>query len=349
MKKTSLYILACITVITSCKQEYTDQNVEETGVVEVKAIPPAEINAAPPTITSGVVTSESRTNMSFKIPGIIQSTLLEEGDAFNSGQLLAKLDLEEINAKTQKAQLGVDKAIRDLKRVESLYADSSATLEQLQNAQTALEVAQTDLEIAQFNQKHAEIKAPFNGYVISKRAEQGEMIAAGTPIYIVAKKGTKNSQIIEVDLSDVELNTTSLGDSCKVSFRNLNNKQYHGVVSKIAESTNPYTGTFKAEITLKKFYPELKQGMYAEVSIFNNHSEKLIEIPMSAIVQGESNAATLFITINGIAHERNIEINQFLNNSFLAKRDQFNSNELIITEGSGYLREADSVIVKSHK
>ena len=48
--------------------------------------------------------------------------------------------------------------MRDLQRVTNLHADSVATLEQVQNAGTALEVARQNQTIAQFNQQYSEVQ-----------------------------------------------------------------------------------------------------------------------------------------------------------------------------------------------
>lgn len=68
---------------------------------------------------------------------------VEEGQAVRPGQLLAVLDLTEINAAVMQANQNVEKLQRDYDRVNNLHKENAATLEQLQNIATALEVAKT--------------------------------------------------------------------------------------------------------------------------------------------------------------------------------------------------------------
>ncbi|MFX4370069.1 hypothetical protein ABTA37_20270, partial [Acinetobacter baumannii] len=77
--------------------------------------------------------------------------------------LIATLNLTEINAQVQQAEIAYEKALRDYKRVTNLYKDSVANLEQMQNAKTALDVAQQQVTAANFNKNYSEIKALTDG------------------------------------------------------------------------------------------------------------------------------------------------------------------------------------------
>ena len=65
--------------------------------------------------------------------------------------MLATLNLTEVNAAAEQASLAYQKAERDYERASNLYQDSVATLEQMQNAKTALDVARQQYNSAGFN------------------------------------------------------------------------------------------------------------------------------------------------------------------------------------------------------
>ena len=91
--------------------------------------------------------------------------------------MLATLQLTEINAQVQQAQLGVDKALRDYNRTLNLYHDSVATLEQVQNVKTGLDLARQQLSAVQFNRGYATIRAPKSGFVLKKMADAGQVVS----------------------------------------------------------------------------------------------------------------------------------------------------------------------------
>ena len=101
------------------------------------------------------------------------------------------------------ASLALKIAERDYKNVSALFADSVATLEQLenvevqvQNAKNQVEAAQKGLafneqnmEVANFNLKHSKIIAPSSGVILKKLAESNEVTAPGTPYYFTGLEG----------------------------------------------------------------------------------------------------------------------------------------------------------------
>lgn len=122
----------------------------EDDIVAVKLVDVSQANSTEALKASGLVASLEETRLSFKTGGIIEKIYVKEGQSVRKGQLLATLNLTEINAQVQQASESVQKYDRDLKRVTSLYRDSVATLEQVQNLTTALSVAKQSLEIASY-------------------------------------------------------------------------------------------------------------------------------------------------------------------------------------------------------
>ncbi|NJO25094.1 MAG: biotin/lipoyl-binding protein [Bacteroidia bacterium] len=113
---------------------------------------------------------------------MIDNVFADEGQYIKKGQLLASLKSTEIASQVAQAQLAVDKAERDYQRALNLYKDSVATLEQLQNAKTGLEIVRQSLQQASFNQQYANIYAPSDGFVAKRLLNPGEIAAPGSPV-----------------------------------------------------------------------------------------------------------------------------------------------------------------------
>ena len=150
----------------------------------------------------GQLSSSEEVKLSFKTGGIVGKILVREGQKVRKGQLLAELQLDEIEAQVEQSVLGIqqskitidnarlmlNKAERDFRNVQGLYADSVATLDQLEdaklqlnNARNQLQAAETGLsfsqrtaDIAQFNRDHSRIVAPANGEILLKMGEANE-------------------------------------------------------------------------------------------------------------------------------------------------------------------------------
>ena len=116
--------------------------------------------------SGGRLALKAEVSLSFKTGGVVESVSTDEGRRVRRGQLLAQLDLSEIEARSTQARAALGKAERDLARAQDLYDDGAATLEQVQNVRTALEVARSDLDIAEFNVYYSVIRAPASGWVL---------------------------------------------------------------------------------------------------------------------------------------------------------------------------------------
>src|SRR5215470_12362568 len=153
---------------------------------------------------SGSLSTQDEARLSFKIGGIIERIFVKEGDHVKKGQLLATLKSAEIAAQVEQVQLAVEKSQRDYQRAENLYNDSVATLEQLQNAKTGVEMARQNLRQVAFNQQYSRIYAPADGFVARKIGNEGELATAGSPILFVNAVSNSSKWILKVGLSDKE-------------------------------------------------------------------------------------------------------------------------------------------------
>ena len=125
-----------------------------------------------PIYTIGRVSTGTETKLSFKTGGYIEALYVDEGDYVRKGKMLAQLQTTEIDAQVNKTRRALEKAMRDLERFQSMLADSIATLENVQDLTTQVEIAKADLEIAQFNQGYSKIVAPVSGRVVMKLSEK---------------------------------------------------------------------------------------------------------------------------------------------------------------------------------
>src|SRR6266446_7822800 len=116
--------------------------------VVVRVAPVSVDRIAPPVTASGTLGAKEEVTLSFKVGGVVSRIFVDEGRAVRAGDTLAELDLSEIDAAVARARSAAEKAERDLTRARRLYADSVATLEQAQNAQTGRDVAHAELETA---------------------------------------------------------------------------------------------------------------------------------------------------------------------------------------------------------
>ncbi|WPV64921.1 efflux RND transporter periplasmic adaptor subunit [Chitinophaga sp. LS1] len=254
--------------VVSCGDNKAAENKNTTEVIPVKLLPLNGQRTGAATIAvSGQFTTDDETMLSFKTGGIIQSLAVKEGDAIKTGQVLATLNPTEINAQVTQAQLGFEKAQRDYNRVLHLYQDSVATLEQLQNAKTAMSIAGEQFKSAEFNRSHSQIRATSNGYVLRKLANEGQLVQAGTPIFETNGAASGN-WLLRVDLSNKQWAAIQAQDKAMIEIESVAGKTFEGTVVRKTEGLNQTSGTFKADIRLNGVKPAaIAYGMFGKATI----------------------------------------------------------------------------------
>jgi RND family efflux transporter MFP subunit len=293
-----------------------------------------------PVRATGNLSTKTESKLSFKTGGIIYKILVDEGQSVSKGQLLAELNPEEIRSTVEQANLVLGKAGRDYARAENLYADSVATLEQFENAKTALEVARSNVRIAEFNLKYSSIHAPADGKILKKIAETNEIIAPGYPVFLFAS--IQNDWIVRTSLTDRDVIRIHMLDSAKIYFDAYPDQEFLGLVTEIGTAADPYTGTYEIEIQLIRKPEKLVSGFFARIHIFPAVEAEKLLIPFEAMVDGSGLTGYIYVIENGVHKRRRISIESFTDQGIIIKTG-LSAGEEIVIEGAQYLR-ADSPI-----
>lgn len=348
MKPQYIFSALILLLAAACKPEYNTANKsEKTALKPVKVANPEPIEKPLPIYGTGQLASRKEMLLSFKVGGIIESVLVEEGQTVQQGQTIARLNKTEINAKVKQAEQAVEKLKRDLKRVKALFDDKVATLEQVQDLTTALEVAQSDLQVARFNQQYSEIKAPVSGKILRKMAEANELIQVGSPVYLVAASSGKGSYKLKVSVADKEVVQLRLKDAANIEFDAWPGESIPAFVTEIGEAANPMTGTYEVELTLEDSKFPLKNGFIGKAEIFPSAQEKLLKIPMISMVNGHGKTVEILVTEKPKNEVKSIELTaiQLGKDYFTIRQKDWNPAHQLITEGAAYVHAGQQVKV----
>lgn len=342
-----LLILASALLLQACGHSEKKQlQTMEDDVIPVTAIPIQKYGGEQVISVSGQFSTDDETIMSFKTGGIVSRVLVKEGDKIRKGQLLATLDLTEIKSMVNQAKMAYEKAERDLKRVTSLNKDGFATLEQMQNAQTGFNVASDQYQSAKFNLKYSEIRAISDGYVLRKMVNNGQLVAAGTPIF--QTNGAGNSTwLLKAGIGDVEWSSVKIGDEAIIKSDVLNGRKLKGKVVRKSEGTDPYNGAFSVEIAVDKGEKAtLASGMFGIAEIHVSGQSGMWSIPYDAILDGNANEGFVFVTDdNQTAQKITVRIASIEKRNVLVSSG-LEGHKMLITSGNAYLTDGSKVNLK---
>ncbi|GGB05928.1 efflux RND transporter periplasmic adaptor subunit [Puia dinghuensis] len=292
---------------------------------------------------SGLIASNSEARLSFKIGGIISRIYVKEGDHVVDGQLLATLDLTEIDAQVSQATQNVEKAQRDEQRINNLYRDTVASLEQVQNMHTQSTVAKDALNIARFNRQYAQIRATSSGTILHKLMNEGEYASAGTAV-LEFNGADQGDWVVRFGVSDKDWVILHKGDKANVSIDAYPDQRFIGQITKLAEGADATGGTYAVEVTVTAAGRKLAPGLFCTLQLQPAGRRAYTFIPASALAEGDGSTGYVY-TVN--ADKRTVKKLPvhiaFLQDDLIAVSSGLDSVSAVIADGVGYLTERSVV------
>ena len=269
--------------------------------------------------------------------------MVEEGQFFRKGQLLATLNSTEIAAGLVQSNLSVEKAQRDYERAANLYKDSVFTLEQLQNTRTALNISQKAREAVAFNERYSRIYATADGFVSQKIASEGEVVGPGMPVLAINETQQNDSYLLRVGVTDREWAIINPGQTATVILDGYADKKIEASVFRKSQSADRTLGSFQIELKLKLQNIKPAVGMFGKAEIFTNQDENVKVVPFGSLVEADGDKAFVF-TPDGTGKVKKVPVTilRFDNQKVYIKEGLEGMKEIVISN-SAYLNEKSTI------
>ncbi|WP_149240611.1 efflux RND transporter periplasmic adaptor subunit [Dyadobacter sp. 32] len=344
MKAISTFVILWALWGCDANQEKQEKVVTDETVIPVKlSLVEAETRSEPIRV-AGTVASSEEARLSFKIGGIVSRVFVREGQAVRKGQLLAVLDMTEIDAQVNQARFSAEKSERDMKRVQNMLKDTAATLEQLQNATTGNDLAQQNLKIARFNQSYAKIISPIDGTVTRKQFNEGEFAGPGTPGLVITSS-RRNDWVMRLNVSDKDWARLKIGDKANVQLDAYPEETFTGTVTNLAQSADPVSKLYQTEVKINPAGKRFATGLYGKAQLISSQNRQYAVIPVEAVIEGNGNKGFVFVNENGKAKRLPITIGYLDGEKVLVSQGLENVKE-VITSGSAFLTDSATLQIK---
>ena len=341
---TKLALTAALLALAACSAKAPEKTETAAGT-PVRVTPATSGPGSAPIGASGLVANEDEMRLSFKTGGILRRIAVREGTAVRKGQVLAELELTEINAQYEQARQAALKAQRDLERGERLNADQVISVEALQNLRTQAAVARAASAAARFNLGYSSIVAPQDGRVLRRLVEERELVPPGQPVLLFG--GSGGGQVVHAALADREVVQVAVGDTAQVRLDAYPGRVFEASVREIAAAADPRSGLFPVQV---RMLPQVgatpASGMVARVEISPSSArrDRLTRVPIAALVEGRGDAAVVFVVDQGVARKRAVRV-AFIAGAEVALASGLAVGEPVVSEGALYLEDGDKVRV----
>jgi RND family efflux transporter MFP subunit len=214
------------------------------------------------------------------------------GEAIRRGQILIVLDGRDVEGSITQAQGGLAQARASASFAETNYAryqklhdrGSASAVEldqarqQQEAAQGAVLQAEGALAAARSFQSYAEIAAPFDGRLVERYCELGDLAAPGQPLL---KVEDARSTRLHVWLGAEHAPVPGVGDTVFVEVPSAKEERIAGRVAEVVPAADPATHTTLIKVDLGE-RPGLRSGLYGR-AFFASEAREVLMVPRSAL------------------------------------------------------------------
>jgi RND family efflux transporter MFP subunit len=312
--------------------------------VEVAVVPAREGGTGGTTVlnASGYVTPQRRATVSAKITGKIKDVLIEEGMRVAAGQVLAHLDDVDAVAALRAAQadravaaaalddleVRLSNARRTLDRYRDLRKSESVSQEALDNAETSVEsfeaqivlanervkASESAVDIARQNVDNCTIRAPFEGIIVSKDAQPGEMVSpisagGGYTRTGIATVVDMTSLEVEVDVGESYIARVTPGQPVETVLDAYPDWRIPSKVKTVIPTADRQKATVKVRIRFDTLDPRILPDMGVKVSFLESGTDSsaaaaAVLVPGGAVIRSEGEQAYVLVVRDGRIERR---------------------------------------------
>ena len=285
------------------------QTVVELGAADVVQVKSRELS--PGLSISGALKAVNTAFVKARVPGELQGLTLREGDAVKAGQVIARIDSSEYQARVRQAQQQAEsaKAQVDIARrsfdnnrslVEQGFISKTAldtSLASLAAAEATYRAAQAATEIANKSVEDTVLRAPIDGLVSQRLAQPGERVAIDARIIEIVDLSRLE---LEASLSGNESLDVRLGQSAVLHIEGAAKPATARVV-RINPSTVAGSRAVLVYLAIDPA-PGLRQGLFAQGTLVTGHLQALV-VPLTAVRTDEPQPYVQLINQMQVLHQ----------------------------------------------
>jgi RND family efflux transporter MFP subunit len=278
----------------------------EVKLTSVTLQSPAQTNAI--LTASGYVVAQRQASVSSKGTGVMMYLGVVEGDKVKKGQIMARLDDRDIIAQLDEAKSSLElykaqstEVENNFNREKELFARGLSSQQSLDQAESVyksllanISMAEARIRAAEVSLENMIIRAPFDGTVLTKNAEVGEIVApfgaSSTSRAAVVTIADMTSLMIEADVSESNIYRIKTEQDCEIVLDAYPQKSYPGYVFKIVPTADRSKATVMVKVGFKEYDSRVLPEMSAKVSFLSQpidekllSEEKFLVVPSSAV------------------------------------------------------------------
>jgi len=313
-----------------------EKEVSKTVPVEATEAVRGDISA----LYGSTATLEARedSDVLAKVGGIVKEIHAEEGDFVKAGQVLARLEDEQLEIEEQRSRSTLEKTQNEYQRSKELFERKLISAEEFDNIRFEFENQKATYELAKLNLENTAIKSPISGTVSSRLIKKGNLVQTNDILFHITD--TKELQAI-LYIPEHEIAKIRPGQKAVLKPDAVKNQTVEGTVERVSPVVDAESGTVKTTISITNNNGDLKPGMFTRVQIIYDTRSNTVLIPKNAVIEN-SNGQMVYIIKDSIAIGKKIRTG-YVNGSKIEVLEGLTGGEFIITAGFNSVNDSSLV------
>jgi RND family efflux transporter MFP subunit len=264
---------------------------------------------------TGRVSAARRASVSSKATGRLEWLGVQEGQQVKEGEIIARVENRDVAATREQAAAGVNAAKANLVQGEADLGDADQALKRSRElaeknfiapsavdtavarynkAKAAIETLRAQIQVAEANLRVATvafeqtlIRAPFNGIVLTKSANVGDIVtpfsaAAGTTGAVVTMADMSTLEV-EADVSETSIAKITLNQPCELQLDAFPDLRLAGSVSRIVPTVDRSKATLLVKVRFDETDPRVLPDMSAKIAFLSRRLQPDDRKPVPAV------------------------------------------------------------------
>jgi RND family efflux transporter MFP subunit len=295
---------------------------------------------------SGYVVPQRKSALAAKVTGRLVYLAVEEGSHVKKGQIVARLESQDVTAARDQAAANLEAARSNLDLAKAEFRDArlsydrnmelfsrgvvaqaayDAALARHQKAVAAVEAAEAAirasaaaLEAAAVSLEYTLIRAPFDAVVLTKNADMGDIVtpigAAANAKSAVVTIADMNSLQVEADVSESNLSLIRSGQPCEIQLDALPELRFRGTVHMIVPTADRSKATVMVKVRFIDQDPQVLPEMSAKVAFLSRPATREEQNPRIALKEyaliHRNGRAKVFFVKGSTVEEREVRVGE---------------------------------------
>ncbi len=265
----------------------------------------------------------------------IEELNVDEGSVVSKGQVLARLEDEELRQSIKQLQAKEDFAKKEYERNAILVKSNAASKKAFDQAKAEWNAAEAATKEAQAKLDHLQLVAPADGIVIKRDGEVGQLIPASQAVFWLSAYAPLriSGEIDEEDISQVKV-----GQEVLIRADAFAGKVFHGKVKSITPKGDPVARSYRVRVEFTEDVP-LQIGMTAEINIIVSKKDDALLLPSSAVSQNK-----VWLVEGGVLKQKNVETGA--KGALQTEISGISENDMVVLKPTEKIRDGNKVRAK---